>query len=101
MKASLNLPDTRDIEAAKDLTEIPAGPTAEELIAALRNYFEIDPAWSDEDARALIGVLYEVNLRTYEINQQEYIFAQDVDIDVISAIKERGLTGVTVRAPAP
>ena len=34
----------------------------------------IDPAWSDEDARALIGALYEVNLRTYEINQQEYIF---------------------------
>ena len=98
VKASLNLPDTRDIEAAKDLTEIPAGPTAEELIAALRNYFEIDPAWSDEDARALIGVLYEVNLRTYEINQQEYIFAQDVDIDVISAIKERGLTGVSVDA---
>ena len=98
VKASLNLPDTRDIEAAKDLTEIPAGLTAEELIAALRNYFEIDPAWSDEDARALIGVLYEVNLRTYEINQQEYIFAQDVDIDVISAIKERGLTGVSVDA---
>lgn len=98
VKASLNLPDTRDIEAAKDLTEIPAGPTAEELIAALRNYFEIDPSWSDEDARALIGVLYEVNLRTYEINQQEYIFAQDVDIDVISAIKERGLTGVSVDA---
>ena len=98
VKESLNLPDTRDIEAAKDLTEIPAGPTAEELIAALRNYFEIDPAWSDEDARALIGVLYEVNLRTYEINQQEYIFAQDVDIDVISAIKERGLTGVSVDA---
>ena len=98
VKASLNLPDTRDIEAAKDLTEIPAGPTAEELIAALRNYFEIDPAWSDEDARALIGVLYEVNLRTYEINQQEYIFAQDVDIDVISATKERGHTGVPVDA---
>lgn len=98
VKESLNLPDTRDIEAAKDLTEIPAGPTAEELIAALRNYFEIDPAWSDEDARALIGVLYEVNLRTYEINQQEYIFAQDVDIDVISAIKEWGLTGVSVDA---
>ena len=96
VKASLNLPDTRDIEAAKDLTEIPAGPTAEELIAALRTYFEIDPSWSDEDARALIGVLYEVNLRSYEVNQQEYIFAQDVDIDVISAVKERGLTGVSI-----
>lgn len=98
VKEALNLPDTKAVEAAKTLADIPAGPTAEELIAALRNYFEIDPSWSDEDARALIGVLYEVNLRTYEINQQEYIFAQDVDIDVISAIKERGLTGVSVDA---
>ena len=34
-------------------------------------------------------LLYETNLRTYSINQQAYIFAQDVNIDVISAVKER------------
>ena len=96
VKAPLNLPSTRDMEAAKTLADIPAGPTAEELMDALRTYFEIDPAWSDEDARALIGVLYEVNLRSYDINRQEYVFAQGVDIDVISAVKERGLTGVSV-----
>lgn len=96
VKEALNLPDTKAVEAAKTLADIPAGPTAEELMEALRNYFEINPSWSDEDARALIGVLYEVNLRSYEVNQQEYIFAQDVDIDVISAVKERGLTGVSI-----
>ena len=41
-------------------------------------------------------MLYETNLRTYSINQQAYIFAQDVNIDVISAVKERRLTGVTI-----
>ena len=96
LKSSLNLPATEQVEAAKTLDDIPAGPTAEELIAALRTYFEIDPSWSDADARALIGVLYETNLRTYSINQQAYIFAQDVNIDVISAVKERRLTGVTI-----
>lgn len=96
LKSSLNLPATERVEAAKTLDDIPAGPTAEELIAALRTYFEIDPSWSDADARALIGVLYETNLRTYSINQQAYIFAQDVNIDVISAVKERRLTGVTI-----
>lgn len=96
LKSSLNLPTTEQVEAAKTLDDIPAGPTAEELIAALRTYFEIDPSWSDADARALIGVLYETNLRTYSINQQAYIFAQDVNIDVISAVKERRLTGVTI-----
>lgn len=98
VKARLNLPTTKDIEAAKTLDDIPGGPGAEELMDALRDYFEIDPSWSDEDARALIGVLYEVNLRSYDINQQEYIFAQDVDIDVISAVKEQGLTGVSIDA---
>ena len=98
VKARLNLPTTKDIEAAKTLDDIPDGPGAEELMDALRDYFEIDPSWSDEDARALIGVLYEVNLRSYDINQQEYIFAQDVDIDVISAVKEQGLTGVSIDA---
>ena len=96
LKSSLNLPATEQVEDAKTLDDIPAGPTAEELIAALRTYFEIDPSWSDADARALIGVLYETNLRTYSINQQAYIFAQDVNIDVISAVKERRLTGVTI-----
>ena len=96
LKSSLNLPTTEQVEDAKTLDDIPAGPTAEELIAALRTYFEIDPSWSDADARALIGVLYETNLRTYSINQQAYIFAQDVNIDVISAVKERRLTGVTI-----
>ncbi len=46
LKSSLNLPTTEQVEAAKTLDDIPAGPTAEELIAALRTYFEIDPSWS-------------------------------------------------------
>ena len=50
LKSSLNLPTTEQVEAAKTLDDIPAGPTAEELIAALRTYFEIDPSWSDADA---------------------------------------------------
>ena len=61
-------------------------------------YFLIDESLSDADARALIGVLYEVNLRSKDIRQTEYIFAQDVTIDAITAIKERSLTGVTVSA---
>ena len=36
LKSSLNLPTTEQVEDAKTLDDIPAGPTAEELIAALR-----------------------------------------------------------------
>ena len=95
------LPDRweeEDLAEAGSLAGLGPGLTAEEVIAGLRQYFLIDEGLSDADARALIGVLYEVNLRSTELRTSEYIFAQDVNIDAISAIKERGLTGVTVRA---
>ena len=95
------LPDRwrqEDLDAAASMDALGAGLTAEEVIDGLRQYFLIDESLSDADARALIGVLYEVNLRSKNIRQTEYIFAQDVNIDAISAIKERSLTGVTVSA---
>ena len=95
------LPDrwrTEDLEKATSLEALGEGLTAQEVIDGLREYFLIDESVSDADARALIGVLYELNLRSRSVKQTEYIFAQDVDIDVISAIKEHSLTGVNISA---
>jgi penicillin-binding protein 2 len=50
------------------------------------------------DARALAGILYELYLRSKEIYWETYVFAQDVDIDFISRVKEQGLTGVEIEA---
>ena len=51
------------------------------------------------DARAVAGVLYELYLRSTEVYvANEYVFAQDVDIDFISRVKERGLAGVVIEA---
>ena len=97
-KAAMGLPTADDAARAQTLDDLPQAPTAEKLMEELRDYFVIDPSWSDADARAVIGVLYEVNLRRYEVDQSEYIFARDVGIDVISGVKERGLVGVTVEA---
>ena len=88
----------KDLDTASSVEDLGTGLTAEEVIDGLRQYFLIDESLSDADARALIGVLYEVNLRSRDIRQTEYIFAQDVNIDAISGIKEHGLTGVTVSA---
>ena len=90
--------DSEDLAAASSVADLGEGPTAEEVIDGLRQYFLIDESLSDADARALIGVLYELNLRSQNVKQTEYIFAQDVDIDVISAVKERSLTGVNISA---
>jgi penicillin-binding protein 2 len=55
-------------------------------------------ALSDEDYRALIGILYELTLRSKEVAWVDYTFAQDVDIDFISKVKEAGLVGVQISA---
>ncbi len=49
---------------ALPLKGLPEEPTAAEAMAALRAWFEVDQAVSDGEARALVGVLYELNLRS-------------------------------------
>ena len=63
------------------------------LIPAL-NIGDMDPG----DARAVAGVLYELELRSRGVYQVSYLFAEDVDIDFISRVKELSLDGVVVEA---
>lgn len=59
--------------------------------------FQVDGSGlSDGDYRALLGVLYELTLRAKEVTRVDYIFAQDVDIDFITKVKEAGLKGVQI-----
>ena len=59
------------------------------------NLGDLDP----EDARAVAGILYELALRSSGVYQaNEYVFAQDVDIDFISRVKEQALTGAVIEA---
>ena len=53
---------------------------------------------SPADARAAAGVLYELYLRSKGVNWNDYIYAEEVDIDFISQVKEHGLTGVKIEA---
>ncbi len=94
-------------------------PTARQLLGIMCSYFELhgagyvdtktappdteipvlnigdmDPA----DARAVAGILYELNLRSREIDWNPYIFAEDVDINFISRVKELALPGVVIEA---
>ncbi len=91
-------------------------PSAEELLGKMCASFEIagegamDPKLNqsvptlnigDMDfahARTLAGLLYELYLRSKEITWSPYIFAEHVDIDFISRVKERSLAGVEIEA---
>ncbi|MCD7947832.1 MAG: penicillin-binding protein [Oscillospiraceae bacterium] len=71
---------------------------ADALLGKMRAFFELDETISDADARALVGVLYELRLRTLDIVRTDYVFAKDVDIAFITAVKEYGLPGVRIAA---
>ena len=91
-------------------------PTAEELLGKMCASFDIagegvkDPLtdgpvpvlnigdMDPEQARAVAGVLFELYYRDKINNWPPYIFAEDVDIDFISRVKERSLAGVEINA---
>lgn len=69
--------------------------SAEEYMKLLKKEYGIAELYSDDEARLIAGVRYELDLRKY-LNIPGYIFADDVNIDLISKIKENSLSGVEI-----
>lgn len=68
--------------------------TAPVLIRALREYYDIPSHWSDADARAVIGLRYELRLRQGITNLPNYVFMNDVNNEVLAALLELGVPGL-------
>ncbi|MBE6942124.1 MAG: hypothetical protein E7455_07580 [Ruminococcaceae bacterium] len=64
------------------------------LIRTLREYYKIPADWSDADARAVIGLRYELRLRQDITNLPNYVFMEDVDNETLAAILELGTPGL-------
>ena len=65
----------------------------------MREDYKVDeylPGLTDAEARAVVGVLYELDLRQREITYTEYVFATGVDITFITLVKEAKLAGVSI-----
>ena len=77
---------------AKDL---PANPTAVELMSYMRTRYGIDNSYSAEEMRVISGVRYSINVR-YAVNTADYVFVQDASMQLISSIMENKLTGIEV-----
>ena len=63
--------------------------TAAQMLAALRELFEIDSRYSDTQARLIAGVRYELDGRS------SYVFAEDVPGEMIAQITDGNFLGVT------
>lgn len=68
--------------------------TAPVLIRTLRDYYSIPEHWSDADARAVIGLRYELRLRQGITNLPNYVFLKDVDNTALAALLELGVPGL-------
>ncbi len=73
------------------------GLSASRLMEQFRAAYSIGEEYTDDQARTLAGIYYELALRDRELDYSQYVFASDVDIDFISVVKEEGLPGVTIK----
>lgn len=71
--------------------------TAPLLIKQLRQDYDIPEEWSDEDARKVIGLRYELRLRGLT-NLPTYVFLNDASDEHLSAILETNVPGLNVEA---
>ena len=71
--------------------------TAPLLVQKLRERYDIPEEWSDQDARAVIGFLYEFDLRGIT-NLPTYTFMEDVSDEHLSALLELNTPGLMVES---
>lgn len=70
--------------------------TAPLLMQALRDSYGIPKEWSDEDARMVVGLRYELTLRNGITNLPNYVFLEDAGDKQLAAILELGVPGLNV-----
>ena len=66
-----------------------AKSNSSELLRSLRTLFQIDSSYTDQQARLIAGVRYEL------AGRDSYVFAEDVPTKLISQITDGGFAGVT------
>ena len=82
----------------KDRGNLDSDITAPLLLEKLRVSFEIPEEWSDEEARAVIGIHYELRLRGGLTNLSNFIFIEDVSSENLSDILELNVPGLFVES---
>ena len=79
--------------------ELDSDISAPLLVEKLRERYKIDESWSDEEARAVIGMRYEFDLRgVTDSVLPNYTFIEDVSDENLSAILELNTPGLMVES---
>lgn len=67
------------------------------LIEKLRDSYKIPEEWSDEDARLVLGLRYELSLRNF-VNLSNYVLIYDAEDEALAAILELNIPGLNVES---
>lgn len=70
--------------------------TAPLLVEKLREIYEIPEELSENEARKIIGLRYEMSLRNCVPSLSNYVFMEDADDETLSIIVELNIPGLTV-----
>ena len=70
--------------------------TAVQLVAFMRGRYNIHPEYTAEEVRTIAGIRYEISIRDI-VGMGEYIFIEDVGVELISAFLERNFPGIVVQ----
>lgn len=87
---------TEYLDAYKEYHELDDNISSVELMAFLRNTYRMDPSYSADDARSIVGIRFELEMRYAKVSLPEYIFAEDVDSSFIAVIGEKDFPGIEV-----
>lgn len=70
--------------------------TAENLIRRLKSKYDIPEDYTEEQARAVIGLRYELSVRNAVNSLGSYVFAEDLTAAQLAALTERNIPGLTI-----
>lgn len=77
--------------------DLPGDTTAVELMAYMRERYNIDNNYTSEETRLIAGVRYEINARhSYGFATADYIFVEDASMELITTLMENDLPGFRV-----
>ncbi len=68
------------------------------LILKLRQNYKLPEEWTDEEARMVIGLRYELALRSEITNLPNYVFLEDASSEALAAILELNVPGLRAEA---
>lgn len=92
-----NMTDTQRsrLSAYLKANKLPDATTAVELMAYFRKTFKIDSNYTSEQTRIIAGIRYEIKIR-YVVQTTDYVFAENVGIDLITKLMEQNVPGFNV-----